>query len=66
MRMINVSSDAIEAIGYDPASMRLCIRFTGGREYDFCGVPRHLYEQLMSAGSHGEFYNSHIRGRYQC
>lgn len=66
MEMHHVNSSAIEAVGYESGSMRLRIRFTGGREYDFCGVPQALYEQFMSAYSLGDFYNDHIRGRYGC
>lgn len=66
MFMRPVHSSAIEAIGYDAATMRLRIRFTGGREYDFCGVPQRLYERFMAARSYGDFYNLHIRDRYSC
>lgn len=42
------------------------IRFAGGNEYDFCGVPEAVHEALMSASSKGTFYNDYIRDRYQC
>lgn len=66
MDMKPVNSSAIEAVGYDPSTRRMRIRFAGGNEYDFCGVPRSVYEALMSASSKGIFYNDHIRDRYQC
>jgi transglutaminase/protease-like cytokinesis protein 3 len=66
MYMRPVHSSAIEAIGYDAITKRLRIRFTGGREYDFCDVPQRLYERFMAARSHGDFYNLHIRDRYSC
>ncbi len=66
MDMTPVRSSAIEAVGYDASTCRMRIRFTGGNEYDFCGVPEAVYQGLMSALSKGTYYNDHIRDRYQC
>ncbi|HFD87443.1 MAG TPA: KTSC domain-containing protein [Gammaproteobacteria bacterium] len=64
--MIPVNSRAIRAVGYDPSTQRLRITFEQGDSYDFCGVPVHVYEGLMSASSKGTYYNDYIRDRYQC
>ena len=56
----------MEAVGYDPATRRMRIRFAQGNDYDFCGVPPHIYQNLMSALSKGAYYNDHIKDRYQC
>lgn len=66
MDMIHVSSSAIEAVGYDPTTMRMKIRFVQGDTYDFCGVPAHVFNGLLNARSKGGYYNDHIRDRYQC
>ncbi|MFZ2209568.1 MAG: KTSC domain-containing protein [Porticoccaceae bacterium] len=66
MDMIRVSSSAIAAIGYDPTTMRMKIRFVQGDTYDFCGVPAHVFNGLLNARSKGSYYNNHIRHRYQC
>lgn len=67
MQMISVSSSAIAAVGYDPITMRLRIQFTSDRQfYDFCGVPAHIYQGLMAAGSKGTYYSNNIRDRYRC
>ncbi|CTP93187.1 KTSC domain-containing protein [Xanthomonas graminis] len=66
MDMIRVSSSAISAIGYDPASMRMKIQFVQGHTYDFCRVPAHVFQGFLNAGSKGGYYNDHIRDRYQC
>lgn len=50
MDMIRVTSSAISAIGYDPASMRMKIQFVQGHTYDFCGVPSHVFQGLRDAG----------------
>ena len=66
MNMISVSSSAIRAVGYDPNTGLMQIRFTEGHSYTFCGVPANVFSGLMNSGSKGSYYNSHIRGRYQC
>jgi len=66
MEMIRVNSRAIRAVGYDQSTGRLRITFEQGDSYDFCRVPVHIYEGLMSATSKGAYYNDHIRDRYQC
>lgn len=66
MDMIRVTSSAISAIGYDPASMRMKIQFVQGHTYDFCHVPAHVFQGLLNAVSQGRYYNDHIRDRYQC
>jgi len=65
MEMIRVSSSAIAAVGYDPVTRQLKIRFVQGHTYDFFGVPQHVHAGLMHAGSKGQYYNDHIRDRYQ-
>jgi hypothetical protein len=66
MEMIPVRSSAISAIGYDPASRRLKIRFKQGRTYDFCNVPQDVFDRFLTAPSKGRFYDDRIRDRYPC
>ena len=66
MEMIRVRSSANHAVGYDQSTRRMRIAFEQGDSYDFCGVPLHVYDGLMSASSKGTYYNDHIRGWYQC
>ena len=66
MEMIPVRSSAIRAVGYDAANLRMRILFTEGRSYDFCRVPAHVYNGLMSAPSMGGYYNNFIKDRYRC
>lgn len=66
MEMITVASSAISAIGYDPSTMRMKIRFVQGETYDFCRVPEAAFNRFMKAYSKGTFYNDHIKDRYQC
>jgi hypothetical protein len=66
MDMIRVSSSAITAVGYDPATRRMKIQFVEGHTYDFCRVPENIFNGLLRASSKGTYYNDHIRDRYQC
>jgi len=66
MEMIRVNSSAIRAVGYDPQTRRMKIKFSQGDTYDFCHVPEHIFQGLLRAGSKGSYYNDHIRDRYQC
>lgn len=66
MDMIRVRSTAIRAIGYDPGTMRMKITFNGGHTYDFCRVPEHIFQTFLNAGSKGRYYDTYIKGRYQC
>ncbi|MCA8934268.1 MAG: KTSC domain-containing protein [Rhodospirillaceae bacterium] len=62
-----VDSTAISRIEYDDRTQRMQIWFRGsGGPYDFCNVPRHIYESFLHARSIGEYYNDYIRGRYSC
>lgn len=64
--MIPVNSSAMGAVGYDPSSKRMKIRFDQGDTYDYCGVPQSVFDGLMNAHSKGGYYNDHIKDRYQC
>lgn len=64
--MPTFNSSAVKRAEYDPASMRLKLWFPDGGPYDFCRVPQHIWDGLLSARSKGTYYNDHIRDRYQC
>ena len=66
MEMIRVDSKAILTIGYEEQNMQMKITFQQGLTYDFCRVPKHIFEGLRRAQSKGTYYNLHIRDRYQC
>ena len=66
MSMISVSSSAIAAIGYNPFTGTLAIRFhSSATVYEFPNVPLSVFVGLMAAGSKGDYYNLHIRGKYR-
>lgn len=59
-----VSSSNLSAVGYDPASRVLEIEFHNGGVYQYSGVPQHVYDGLMSAGSKGQYFHAHIKDIY--
>jgi KTSC domain-containing protein len=64
MSMISVNSSAIAAIGYQNGT--LAVQFhSSGTIYTHYGVPYAVFQEFMNAGSLGEYYSRHIRGRYQ-
>ena len=65
MNMIPVSSSNLVAVGYDEISKTLLIRFRNGT-YAYSGVPQHVYESLMHAGSKGRYHDTFIKDRYPC
>lgn len=64
-----VDSDAIQSIGFDGGPGEhgiLKVRFAdGGEVLEYFDVPYSLYRKFLNAGSHGRFYNEHVRGRFK-
>jgi hypothetical protein len=63
MTMIPVSSSNLSAVGYENGI--LYIRFHGGSLYCYYDVPEYVYQELMSAPSHGNYFAAHIRNVYR-
>ena len=61
MNRDRVSSSNLEAVGYDPSTMTLEIEFLNGGVYQYFNVPAHVYSGLMSASSHGSYFDAHIK-----
>ncbi len=57
-------STVIRLIGYDLEHRQLSVTFQSGRCYRYEAVPPEIYEAFKRAFSKGEFFNTHIRGRY--
>jgi hypothetical protein len=47
-----VQSDALRAVGYDDARQVLTVEFAHGGIYDYIGVPRDVYDELLDAQPH--------------
>jgi inosine/xanthosine triphosphate pyrophosphatase family protein len=65
MQRVPVDSSDIISIGYDADARLLEIEFHGGRLYAYRNVDTDIYEQLMRADSHGQYFNTFIHGKYR-
>ena len=65
MKRQSVTSSNIASIGYDEASKTLEIEFLNGGVYQYFDVPMRVYEDIMSAGSHGVYLAQNIKGAYR-
>lgn len=59
-----VASSNIVSIGYDEPSQTLEIEFTNGAIYQYYNVTQVLFEQLIQAGSKGQFLTYQIKSVY--
>lgn len=57
----SVQSSNLASVGYDPSRSTLEIEFHGGGIYQYYGVPQHIYEGLMNAGSKGSYFDQNIK-----
>ena len=61
MNYVRVRSSNIESVGYEEHSQTLGVRFYGGGEYHYSGVPRRVYEGLLSASSVGRYFDRYVQ-----
>jgi hypothetical protein len=60
-----VDSSCIEAVGYDPATQELHVRFlNSGETYVYYNVDEWVFSEMMQADSKGTYLNADIKGRY--
>ena len=64
MERVAVSSSNLSSVGYDPDSQTLEIEFHHGGVYQYAGVPREVFEGLISAESQGKYFHANIKNRY--
>ena len=61
MEMIPVQSSNIEAIGYDPETSRLRVRFNKRDSlYEYNDVPPEIFEAFRTSDSKGGFFQRNI------
>ena len=58
-------SNVVRTFSYDASDRRLDVVFTSGRRYSYHDVPAEAFEAMRAAFSKGEFFNRHIRDRFQ-
>ena len=63
MYMHSVVSSNLQSVGYE--SGNLYIRFSKGGLYEYANVPQYIYEGLMQAYSHGDYFARNIKNTYR-
>jgi hypothetical protein len=63
--MPEVHSAAITRVYYSARRHELFVSFTSGRVYVYFGVPEREYRDFLAASSLGQYFNEHIRNRYE-
>lgn len=61
MNRTPVTSSNLKSVGYDAASQTLEIEFHSSGIYQYSRVPQSVHSGLMSASSHGEYFDAHIK-----
>lgn len=61
MNRVRVSSSNLASVGYDTDTRVLEIEFLNGGIYQYSNVPAHVHGGLMSASSHGSYFDAHIK-----
>lgn len=61
MDRISVSSSDLASVGYESYSATLEIEFHSGGIYQYFGVSADVHDQLMAAGSKGQYFNQNIK-----
>lgn len=59
-----VSSSNLKSVGYEEETQILEIEFNNGGVYRYFEVPKTVYFELMSASSHGKYFNQYIKNCY--
>ncbi len=62
--LMDVTSEAFEAIAYQPASELLIVRFNANSVFEYLGVPYEAVEALVQADSVAQHFSRNIRGRF--
>lgn len=61
----SVSSSNLHSMGYSTINMVLEIEFNTGAVYQYFNVPANIYQALMSASSHGRYFDAYIKYTYR-
>lgn len=61
MNRTPVSSSNLKAIGYDAQTRTLEVEFLNGGLYSYSGVPSSVHAGLMSASSHGSYFDAYVK-----
>lgn len=67
MNRMPVSSSNLHSVGYDAESRTLEVEFLNSGIYRYSGVPVSVHAGLMSASSHGAYFDRYVKkAGYPC
>lgn len=61
MERVPVSSSNLASVGYDANNAVLEVEFNHGGVYQYSGVPEEIHQGLMTAGSHGSYFDQFVK-----
>ncbi|GAA5104386.1 KTSC domain-containing protein [Orbus sasakiae] len=64
MDRISVDSSNLASVGYELETNTLEIEFKKSGIYQYFNVPEQVYNELMTAGSHGQYFSYQIKPHY--
>ena len=64
MQRVEVASESLASVGYDPRSRTLEVEFRSGAVYHYHEVPYAVARGLARAGSIGGYFMRNVRGAY--
>ena len=64
MKRKRIKSSTLLSAGYDADHETLELEFTSGDVYQYFNVPDFHYLGLLSASSHGEYFNNYIKDQF--
>ena len=64
MKFVPVNSRMILGVRYNAKTWEMDIVFRTGEKYRYKRVPRGVYDELMSADSHGQYMHKKVLGHY--
>lgn len=60
----SVASSNLASVGYNRETETLEVEFLNGSVYQYYDVPENMYDELMMAGSKGQFLHAYIKNAY--
>ena len=64
MKREPVSSSNIKSVGYDEMTSTLEIEFGNGDVWQYRGVPKAIYQEMMEAASIGKYFYKNIKSQF--
>ena len=62
---VPIRSSNIASVGYDSPSLTLQVEFRDGALYEYDGVPRRVYDDLLASPSAGSYFHRAVKGAYR-